>query len=1028
MPSPTSCTITGNVINMLGSNVQGCTITVSTTVPFIHPTNGSWVSGEISSTTTSSDGNFSITCIETTTPGVRVKFTFDYYDGTANRRQKTYSVLIPNQSSAVLTDLITAASNPVTSNTFPASSVTLNPSVAGETYVQDALEAVAAGTGITLASGKILVGNGSNIATAVTPSGDVTIDTSGVTSIGTGVIVNADVSASAGIARSKTASGTAYRVVANDSSGVMSENAAITASRAVASDANGQLVAATTTATELDYVSGVTSAIQTQINTKAPSASPTFTGTVTTPLSTAGPVLTSAGGVLSSEAQLAVARGGTNSGTALNNNRVMQSSSGAIVEAAAITASRALASDANGIPVASSTTATELGYVNGVTSAIQTQLDAKIPKTLTTTTGDMIYASSANTPARLAIGSTGQVLKVSGGIPSWGTASGGSGGINYLSANPDAETDTSGWSTYADAAGTQPVDGTGGSPTTTWTRSTSSPLRGTANFLLTKDAANRQGEGVAYAITLDSADQAKPLTVSFDYTVASGTYADGDLTVYLYDVTNSTVIQPAPYRILSAAAGLSQKWIGYFQTSAASTSYRLIIHTASTSASAYTVKFDNFNVSPTYQPYGAVITDWQSFTPTSTWVSNATHTGRWRRVGDSAQVQVSINLTGTPTSATLVVNMPSGLVIDSAKIPSAAPSTSLSPLGMGLATDGDDGSGSILLYVAYSNTGAVIPLRTDDTSAGVALNTVTATTPFAFDGPDYLDLEWTVPIVGWSSNVQMSSDADTRVVAARYSLTSGGSYSSSATIVWNNKIFDTHGALNTGTGIYTVPVAGVYRVSAHLLMSSLDGSTDASMQFIHTSQASGQIYGSRLCGGGTTQCTVSGTELFNCIAGDQIYVQSIGDASYALDTGGNRCQMTIERLSGPAQIAASEKVYLQYTGNAGTALTANTTNIDWATKVVDSHNAFSGTVFTAPRAGFYAFSGMVRTGSSTLSVLTYINGTVKLDVSYDLSSVFKLFSGGHYLNAGDTLSFRSDTNATLSNSSQQCHITIWSQG
>lgn len=42
-----------------------------------------------------------------------------------------------------------------------------------------------------------------------------------------------------------------------------------------------------------------------------------------------------------------------------------------------------------------------------------------IAKTLTTTTGDLIYASSANTPARLGIGSTDQVLKVSGGIPAW---------------------------------------------------------------------------------------------------------------------------------------------------------------------------------------------------------------------------------------------------------------------------------------------------------------------------------------------------------------------------------------------------------------------------------------------------------------------------------------------------------------------------------------------------------------------------------------------------------------------------------
>ena len=56
----------------------------------------------------------------------------------------------------------------------------------------------------------------------------------------------------------------------------------------------------------------------------------------------------------------------------------------------------------------------------------KTVADAKyINNTLTTTTGDIIYASAANTPARLAIGSTDQVLKVSGGIPAWGAASSG---------------------------------------------------------------------------------------------------------------------------------------------------------------------------------------------------------------------------------------------------------------------------------------------------------------------------------------------------------------------------------------------------------------------------------------------------------------------------------------------------------------------------------------------------------------------------------------------------------------------------
>ncbi len=71
---------------------------------------------------------------------------------------------------------------------------------------------------------------------------------------------------------------------------------------------------------------------------------------------------------------LPVANGGTNSSTALSNNRVIRSTAGAIVEAAAITANRALVSDANGIPTHTAVTNTELGYVSGVTSAIQTQL------------------------------------------------------------------------------------------------------------------------------------------------------------------------------------------------------------------------------------------------------------------------------------------------------------------------------------------------------------------------------------------------------------------------------------------------------------------------------------------------------------------------------------------------------------------------------------------------------------------------------------------------------------------------------
>jgi len=107
---------------------------------------------------------------------------------------------------------------------------------------------------------------------------------------------------------------------------------------------------------------------------------------------------------------------------------------------------------ANASTALSAVSATELAFVDGVTSATQTQMDAKAPSstavtltgtqtltnktltspvissvinnTLTSTTGDIIYASAANTPARLGIGSTSQVLSVSGGVPAWATVSG----------------------------------------------------------------------------------------------------------------------------------------------------------------------------------------------------------------------------------------------------------------------------------------------------------------------------------------------------------------------------------------------------------------------------------------------------------------------------------------------------------------------------------------------------------------------------------------------------------------------------
>jgi hypothetical protein len=101
--------------------------------------------------------------------------------------------------------------------------------------------------------------------------------------------------------------------------------------------------------------------------------------------------------------------------------------------------------------ISSTVSATEIGYVDGVTSAIQTQVDAKIAKTLTTTTGDIIYASSANTPARLGIGSSAQVLSVSGGVPAWTTPV--SGSMTLLNSSTTNLAGLSGTTTFSSISG-----------------------------------------------------------------------------------------------------------------------------------------------------------------------------------------------------------------------------------------------------------------------------------------------------------------------------------------------------------------------------------------------------------------------------------------------------------------------------------------------------------------------------------------------------------------------------------------------
>ena len=277
----------------------------------------------------------------------------------------------------------------------------------------------------TLTSARIFVGNGSNVATGVAVSGDITIDNAGIVAIAAGVIVNADINASAGITRSKTASGTAYRILANNATGVMSENVAITASRAVVSDTNGQLINSATTAAQIGYLSTLTSDVQVQIDTEIASQSvnaivtiPTITqnGFAITWDNTAGEY------TLTDPVVQGIPIGGTT-------NYALTKVSGADYDAAwtnltlsYISDVTALSADVNVLVGADAALVTPtiisyLGTANPLSSPIQDQLDAKQSSSLAQNA--LWVGNGSGIAAQLSGGTTGYILTSVAGSPQW---------------------------------------------------------------------------------------------------------------------------------------------------------------------------------------------------------------------------------------------------------------------------------------------------------------------------------------------------------------------------------------------------------------------------------------------------------------------------------------------------------------------------------------------------------------------------------------------------------------------------------
>lgn len=478
----------------------------------------------------------------------------------------------------------------------------------------DSAAAIAHSKLANITSGSVLMGNGSNVPTATALSGDVTVDSSGVTAIGAGKVTNGMLAGS--IARSKVASGTANQVIVNDVSGNLSgvsggsngdvltfngtawTSAAPAGASAALTDSHILVGNASNVATDV-AMSGDATIANTGAVTIANSAitdakvhaSAAITRSKIASGTASHVVINDGSGVLSSEATLAKSRGGTGA----DNSSVTFPSSGSIATV-----------PSSGVVKSNGT----------VLSSANVNLASEVTGNLPVTNLNSGTSASSSTYWR--------------GDGTWATPPGTGGSGNYIS-NPSAATDTSGWTASnvtigRDTSSGNKIDNVASFSLTSATHTASMTL--TTGVTLNDDTTGNceaqvkyKGDGTKWAFQLidGSANvlNSVALTNETAFRMASVNYPCG-----------------AGYKlkVVSTAASPADLNVGAFYWGAA-----------------------------TNLTFGQNVGPWQSWTPTFNGLGTVTGIDfKWRQVGDSIQIKGAAT-SGTPTAATAYFTLPNSL-------------------------------------------------------------------------------------------------------------------------------------------------------------------------------------------------------------------------------------------------------------------------------------------------------------------------------------------------------------------------------
>jgi hypothetical protein len=487
--------------------------------------------------------------------------------------------------------------------------------------------------------------------------------------------------------------------------------------------------------------------------------------------------------------------------------------------------------------------------------------------------------------------------------------------------------------------------------------------------------------GSASADTSDYVDGTQSLAISLSavsgtivtQTVTPGqTLVGNNLEHSIYVKTSLTNIQMCAMQgtteVQCQSAPSTNQWARLSFTIAAPSSGAIGVRVKSTSSATGTVKVDG-GYTGVARNLTTVLTEysWQSWTPTGSWTTNATYTGKKRRVGDNIEYEVHISLSGAPggTSA-LTINLPTGDAVDTTKV-SVSNIRKIYPSAVQIY---QNSTSKVMSGVVIGGNSTTMQIQFTDTGAASTASTaqITATSPITFGASDSVNINFSLPIAGLTAENGFRPDQvggvwsgyfDSTCIWARTN-TAAGDFTADATcnlVQTQNANFGTVSAVSgVLPGVQFTPAkAGLYQVcmGAKVYGSATDSYTslrmlDGSSNILSTAvvrQPSGSanlMHSVTLCGvlnaSSVTTTTAklvgsasSGTINLDGSSGGGIYPVEISIAS--LNQTSTAPILTGSITSNSTGLERSERAIITYSAGVPSV---NSQSGSWVTSVSDN--------------------------------------------------------------------------------------------